>query len=160
MINKKVRTMVEIRKAKISDIEVIYDLINVYAQQRVVLSRTKESLYQNIQSMFVAEIDKKVVGCASLTIFDHQLAEIRSLVVDPDMGKKGIGKLLVEQIVEETKRIEIDRLISLTYQVDFFQKCGFEITVKDSMPQKVWKDCINCPKMPSCDEIAMVYYIK
>ena len=160
MINKKVRTMVEIRKAKISDIEVIYDLINVYAQQRVVLSRTKESLYQNIQSMFVAEIDKKVVGCASLTIFDQQLAEIRSLVVDPNMGKKGIGKLLVEQIVEETKRIEIDRLISLTYQVEFFQKCGFKITVKDSMPQKVWKDCINCPKMPSCDEIAMVYHIK
>ncbi|WP_435563149.1 N-acetyltransferase [Neobacillus sp. LXY-4] len=152
--------MVEIRKAKVPDIEAIHELITGYAEQKVLLPRTIESLYQNIQAMFVAVIDEQVVGCASLTIFDHQLAEIRSLVVDPKMGKKGIGKLLVDQIVEEAKRIEIDRLISLTYQVEFFQKCGFEVTVKDSMPQKVWSDCINCPKMPSCDEIAMVYYVK
>lgn len=152
--------MVEIRKAKISDIEIIHNLITGYAEQKVLLPRTKESLYQNIQAMFVAVIDGEIVGCASLTIFDQQLAEIRSLVVDPNKGKRGIGKLLVDQIVEEAKRIEIERLISLTYQVEFFQKCGFEVTVKDNMPQKVWSDCINCPKMPSCDEIAMVYYIK
>ena len=63
------------------------------------------------------------------------------------MEKKGIGKLLVQRIIEETKRLGIDKLITLTYQADFFQKCGFEITVKDNMPQKVWKDCINCPKL-------------
>ncbi|NMD69848.1 N-acetyltransferase [Bacillus sp. DNRA2] len=151
--------MVKIRKAKISDIETIYQLIMGYAEEKVLLPRTKESLFQNIQAMFVAEIDGQIVGCASLTIFDQQLAEIRSLVVDPNMGKRGIGKLLVDKIVEEAKRIEIERLISLTYQVEFFQKCGFEVTVKDNMPQKVWSDCINCPKMPSCDEIAMIYYI-
>jgi len=152
--------MVEIRKAKISDIETIHNLIIGYAEQKVLLPRTRESLYQNIQAMFVAVIEGEIVGCASLTIFDQHLAEIRSLVVDPNMGKRGIGKLLVDQIIEEAKRIEIERLISLTYQVEFFQKCGFEVTVKDNMPQKVWSDCINCPKMPSCDEIAMVYYIK
>lgn len=152
--------MVEIRKAKVSDVEEIYDLIDEYSKQKVLLPRTKESLYQNLQSIYVAAIEDRVVGSASITILDKDLAEIRSLVVDSNVGKRGIGKLLVEQVVEETKRLEIDKLISLTYQVEFFQKCGFEVTVKDTMPQKVWKDCINCPKMPSCDEIAMVIHLK
>lgn len=150
--------MVEIRRANISDIDTLYDLINIYSEKEVVLPRTKESLYQNVFSIFVAIVDGKVVGSASLTILDKQLAEIRSLVVDSSMKKAGIGKLLVERIVEETKRLGIDKLISLTYQVDFFQKCGFEVTVKDNMPQKVWKDCIHCPKLHHCDEIAMIMY--
>jgi amino-acid N-acetyltransferase len=160
LIFKKVNNMVEIRRAKISDVDVIHDLIEEYSKQRVLLPRTKESLYQNLQSIYVAVIEGRVVGSASLTILDKELAEIRSLVVDTNVKKMGIGKLLVEQIIDETKSFEIDKLISLTYQVEFFQKCGFEVTVKDTMPQKVWKDCINCPKMPSCDEIAMVYNIK
>lgn len=149
--------MVEIRRARVSDVNQIHELINVYSEQKILLPRTVESLYQNIQSIFVAELDDRVVGSASLSILDKELAEIRSLVVDPNVEKKGIGRLLVEEVVAETRRIGIQKLISLTYQVKFFEKCGFEVTVKDTMPQKVWKDCINCPKMPSCDEVAMVY---
>lgn len=152
--------MVEIRRARVSDVNQIHELINVYSEQKILLPRTVESLYQNIQSIFVAELDDRVVGSASLSILDKELAEIRSLVVDPNVEKKGIGRLLVEEVVAETRRIGIQKLISLTYQVKFFEKCGFEVTVKDTMPQKVWKDCINCPKMPSCDEVAMVYITK
>lgn len=152
--------MVEIRRARVSDVNQIHELINVYSEQKILLPRTVESLYQNIQSIFVAELDGRVVGSASLSILDKELAEIRSLVVDPNVEKKGIGRLLVEEVVAETRRLGIQKLISLTYQVKFFEKCGFEVTVKDTMPQKVWKDCINCPKMPSCDEVAMVYIPK
>lgn len=152
--------MIEIRKAKVSDVEEIFDLIQLYAEQGLLLTRTRESLYQNLQAIFVAVKDGKVVGSASLHILDKQLAEIRSLVVSEDQGKLGIGRRLVEKVVEETKKLEIDKLISLTYQVEFFSKCGFEVTVKDTMPQKVWIDCIHCPKLHNCDEIAMVYYTK
>jgi amino-acid N-acetyltransferase len=159
-IGVKVRgTMVEIRRATISDVELLYNLIDIHAKQGVLLPRTKESLYQNILSIFVAVIDDEVVGSASLHILDKDLAEIRSLVVDSSMTKKGIGKLLVDKIIEETRLLKIEKLISLTYQVDFFKKCGFEITVKDNMPQKVWIDCINCPKLHNCDEIAMIHYV-
>ncbi len=151
--------MVEIRRAKISDIESLYDLINIYSNKGIVLPRTKKSLSQNIFSIFVAIVDNEVAGTASLAILDTDLAEIRSLVVDESKMNLGIGKRLVEKIKEETERIGIDKLISLTYQVDFFKKCGFEVTVKDKMPQKVWQDCINCPKIHNCDEIAMIYYV-
>lgn len=147
--------MIKIRKAKVSDVEVIFQLISMYAKKGILLPRTRESLYENIQVIFVATMDDQIVGTASLHILGKDLAEIRSLVVADEANGKGIGKLLVQKIVEEMQKLEIRRLISLTYQVKFFEKCGFRIIEKEEMPQKVWKDCINCDKFPHCDEIAM-----
>lgn len=147
--------MITIRKATIGDVEAIFELIAMYAKQGILLPRTRESLYENLQVIFVATIDDQVMGTASLHILAKDLAEIRSLVVADEANGKGIGKLLVQKIIEETKKLEITRLISLTYQLQFFEKCGFRVIEKDEMPQKVWKDCINCDKFPHCDEIAM-----
>ena len=127
----------------------------MYAKKGILLPRTRESLYENIQVIFVATMDDQIVGTASLHILGKDLAEIRSLVVADEANGKGIGKLLVQKIVEEMQKLEIRRLISLTYQVEFFEKCGFRVIEKEEMPQKVWKDCINCDKFPHCDEIAM-----
>lgn len=147
--------MINIRKAKVSDVDAIYEMILMYAKNGILLPRTRESLFENIQVITVATLDDQVVGTASLHILDKDLAEIRSLVVAEEANGKGIGKLLVQKIVEETKQIGIPKLISLTYQVQFFEKCGFQVIKKTEMPQKVWKDCINCHKFPDCDEVAM-----
>lgn len=144
-----------IRKAVMSDTEAMYNLIEQYAVQGQLLHRTRASMYENLQSFYVAVENTKILGVASLIILDCDLAEIRSLVVSPDSEGRGIGKALVNMIIEETRRLEIKRLISLTYQVEFFQKCDFNIVTKDTLPQKMWKDCVNCPKCESCDEIAM-----
>ncbi|OXS77995.1 N-acetyltransferase [Domibacillus enclensis] len=147
--------MIEVRKAVLADVEQVFELVNHYANEGLMLPRTKDSLVLNLQSIFVAEEAGEILGIASLAILGHDLAEIRSLgVKDTAMGR-GIGKMLVERVVEETKLIGIPKLISLTYQVVFFEKCGFEVIQKTEMPQKVWTDCIHCPKFPSCDEIAM-----
>jgi amino-acid N-acetyltransferase len=151
--------MIKIQKAKASDVEAIYRLINMYALQGRLLPRTRESLYENLQAISIATIDDQIVGAASLHILGKDLSEIRSLVVAEEAKGKGVGKMLVQQIVEETKKIEINKLISLTYETTFFEKCGFQVIEKSDMPQKVWKDCINCSKFPSCDEIAMAIYV-
>ncbi|MEH7309361.1 GNAT family N-acetyltransferase, partial [Neobacillus drentensis] len=78
------------------------------------------------------------------------------LAVSPGYVGKGIGKALVQQIIKETEVLEITRLISLTYQITFFSKLGFYQVDKNQLPQKMWKDCINCPKLHSCDETAML----
>jgi amino-acid N-acetyltransferase len=46
--------------------------------------------------------------------------------------------------------------MSLTYEQIFFGKLGFEVVEKNSLPLKVWSDCVRCPKRDGCDEIAMV----
>ncbi|KZM54514.1 MAG: N-acetyltransferase [Bacillaceae bacterium] len=145
-----------IRRATMSDTDAIYQLIKHYALEGKLLSRTYASIYENLQNFYVADEGGAVAGVASLHILDKDLAEIRSLAVDPDHTGKGIGKELVKQIIYETNRLEIENLIALTYQIEFFTKLGFDIVDKQSLPQKMWKDCINCPKLPSCDETAML----
>ncbi|WP_046179373.1 N-acetyltransferase [Domibacillus tundrae] len=147
--------MIEVRKAVLADVEQVFELVNHYANEGLMLPRTKDSLVLNLQSIFIAEEEGEILGIASLAILGHDLAEIRSLGVKENAKGRGIGKMLVERVVEETKLIGIPKLISLTYQVVFFEKCGFEVIQKTEMPQKVWTDCIHCPKFPSCDEIAM-----
>ncbi|MCM2534707.1 N-acetyltransferase [Neobacillus pocheonensis] len=145
-----------IRKAVMSDTESIYKLISEYAKEGKLLARTYSSIYENLQSFLVAVLNNEVVGITSLTILDRNLAEVRSLAVSPAYVGKGIGKALVLQIIKETENLEITKLISLTYQIEFFSKIGFNRVDKNELPQKMWKDCINCPKLHSCDETAML----
>ena len=70
--------------------------------------------------------------------------------------KRGVGRGLVEAFLAEAVDLEIPRVFALTYQAPFFVKCGFTITPKEDLPQKVWKECINCPKFPKCDEVAVI----
>ena len=145
-----------IRKAIMDDAEQIYKLIELHAIQGKLLHRTKNSIYEHIQCFYVAVKENEVIGAASLHILDYDLSEIRSLVVSPDVLRKGIGKKLVNIIIEEASKLKIPKLISLTYEETFFHMCGFEVVQKESLPQKMWKDCIHCPKLLSCDEIAMI----
>ncbi|MFL6555658.1 MAG: N-acetyltransferase [Bacillus sp. (in: firmicutes)] len=145
-----------IRKAVMSDTEGIFQLISHYAKEGKLLARAYSSIYENLQSFVVAVINNEVVGICGLTILDRNLAEVRSLAVSPGYIGKGIGKALVQQIIKETEDLEITRLISLTYQITFFSKLGFNQVDKNELPQKMWKDCINCPKLHSCDETAML----
>ena len=81
---------------------------------------------------------------------------MRSLAVDENFTGRGIGRRLVEWCVDEARRLQIRKLMSLTYEQKFFEKLGFVVVDKDSLPLKVWSDCVRCPKRDGCDEIAMV----
>ena len=85
-----------------------------------------------------------------------------ALVVLDEKGKeqivcgKGIGYKIVQQLMEDARKLGVKTLFTLTYQPGFFAKSGFYEVPKEQLSQKVWKDCINCSKFPNCDEIAMV----
>ncbi|MFC4768304.1 N-acetyltransferase [Effusibacillus consociatus] len=149
----------QFRKAVMGDTEAIYELIQMNADLGLVLPRPRISLYENLQSLTVIEDEDRIVGVGGLHILWQDLAEIRSLAVAPDKKGMGLGKELVSILVKESAQLGIPRVLSLTYQVDFFRKCGFEIVQKETLPHKVWKDCINCSKFPTCDETAMLYYV-
>jgi amino-acid N-acetyltransferase len=84
------------------------------------------------------------------------LAEVRSLAVDERARGRGIGTRLVQWCMEEARRLKIRKIMSLTYEKHFFEKLGFEVVEKETLPLKVWSDCVKCPKNENCDEIAMV----
>ena len=145
-----------IRSAKISDVEAIYSLINFYAERDKMLFRSMADIYENLLAFIVAELDGNVVGCCALQIIWSDLAEIKSLVVDGGHKNQGVGKSLVAAALEQAAQLDLPKVFALTLAPDFFEKMGFKVIEKDKLPMKVWKDCAKCPKQQSCDEIAVI----
>ena len=145
------------RKAKFDDIEAIFNLVNDYASQGIMLQRSRNSLYETLRDMVVAVTDDgEVVGVGGLHIIWDRLAEVRTMAVSPKMTRHGIGAEIVKCLIDEGTELGVEKFFTLTYKPGFFQTLGFETITKEELPHKVWKECIDCPKFPNCDEIAMV----
>ncbi|MFR1534088.1 MAG: GNAT family N-acetyltransferase [Bilophila wadsworthia] len=71
----------------------------------------------------------------------------------------GFGNILVDECCKDARRIGIDRVFALTYQVRFFERNGFGVVSKDLLPQRVWIVCANCPRFPDCDEVAVMRHL-
>jgi len=151
---------VKVRSAKISDARAIHSLINSYAERDRMLFRSMADIYENLQAFTVAELDGNVVGCCALQIIWSDLAEIKSLAVDEANTEKGIGKMLVAAATDQAAKLGLPRVFALTLNPDFFQKLGFKVIEKDTLPMKVWSDCAKCPKQQNCDEIAVIKEVK
>jgi amino-acid N-acetyltransferase len=149
-------TTVAVRKASEADIEKLYSIIQGYAEQGIMLPRTREMLRDQIDSFVVAEAENALIGCGSLTRLGQDLVEIRSLGLTQGYKGHGIGRKLVEFLVEEARSLNVIKVMALTYEVAFFLKVGFTIVPKEIFPEKVWKDCIHCKKQYCCDEIAVL----
>lgn len=144
------------RKATSDDVEMLFHLIKGYAEQGIMLPRTREALIRQIDTFVVAEIGSEVVGCGSLTKLGDNLVEIRSLGMTEGYKGLGIGSKLVNKLLAEAKEQGITKVMALTYADAFFERNGFKIVDKEIFPEKVWTDCVNCPKQLACDEIAVL----
>ncbi len=148
-----------LRKAKISDVKVVHRMINMSAGKGEMLPRSLMDLYGNLRDFFVYldEDDGSIVGLCAMHIFWENLAEVRSLYVEDQHRRKGIGRKLVEACISEAITLDLLRIFTLTYQTEFFKSIGLEEVDKVTLPEKIWSDCFKCPKYPDyCDEVAMI----
>ena len=147
-----------LRKAKVSDVKVIHRMINLSSNRGEMLPRSLMGLYGNLRDFFVyLNDDGSITGFCAMHIFWENLAEVRSLYVIEEYRRSGIGRDLVEACISEAITLDLLRIFTLTYQTEFFESVGFIVTDKSELPEKIWSDCINCPKYPDfCDEVAMI----
>ena len=145
-----------IRKARISDVKDIQKLLTSFANRGEMLSRSLSELYEALRDFYIFEEDGRVLGTSALHIVWEDLAEVRSVAVAEDAGRRGIGSEVVGACLEEGRALGLKRIFCLTYKPDFFAKFGFRVVDKSELPHKVWGDCIKCVKFPDCDEIAMI----
>ena len=150
--------MIELKKARLCDIESMQNLVKDEVESGVLLPRSDEEIATNIRSYTLAFRDGELAGFASLKIFNANLAEVRSLVVSPNFRKQGIGAKIVEELIKEAEFYGLKQVFALTYQKGFFEKVGFKEISKEELPaQKIWADCIKCKKFPVCNEVAVIY---
>jgi amino-acid N-acetyltransferase len=145
-----------LRKAEIKDVKDIQKLLTFFASRGDMLSRSLSELYEAIRDFYIVEENGVLLGTAALHIVWEDLAEIRSVAVAEDAGRKGIGSEVVRACIKEGRALGLKRLFCLTYKPDFFAKFGFRVVDKSELPHKVWGDCLKCVKFPDCDEIAMI----
>ena len=146
-----------IRKARMSDVKGIQQLIAEYARKGDMLPRSLADIYENLRDYFVFEEDGgELAGSAAIHIMWEDLAEVRSLAVREGKMRRGVGTQLVESCISEAIVLGIGRVFALTYKPEFFEKLGFHIVDKAELPQKIWTDCLKCSKFPDCDEVALV----
>ena len=145
-----------VRRAKIVDVPAMVKLINSYAQNGIMLGRPMIELYESIRTFVVVERDDKIVACGSLAVIWSDIGEIRTVAVADGYKGLGLGRLMVEALLEDAKELELPKVFCLTYQPGFFKKLGFIDVDKSELPHKVWKDCINCHKFPDCDETSLI----
>src|SRR3972149_6822250 len=139
-----------IRKAKLDDIKEIQRLLKVYAPRGGILPRSLSELYDHLRDFFVFFRNRKIVGICALHICWDDLAEIRSLAVQEDVRKTGLGAELAMACLEEAGKLGAKRVFALTYQPEFFEKLGFTRVDKAALPHKIWTDCLKCVKFPDC----------
>ncbi len=145
-----------IRPATIFDVPRIQEIINSHAELGKMLFKSLAQIYEGLRDFAVYEDQGRVVGCVAVTIIWADLAEVRSLAVDDAVRGRGVGRKLVSWTVDEARRLSVRKLMSLTYEKEFFEKQGFAVVAKETLPLKVWSDCVRCPKRDGCDEIAMI----
>ncbi|MDD4731037.1 MAG: N-acetyltransferase [Desulfovibrio sp.] len=148
-----------VRKARISDVRAMHAmLLDNPEEEGLVLPRSFNKLYTLLRDFFVVvhKESQELAGCCALSICWEELAEVRSLVIRRKFRGRGLGRELVEACLSEAVTLGLYKVFVLTNTPDFFAHLGFREVPKDVLPQKVWSDCLNCPKFPDCDEIAMM----
>ena len=149
-------TELVVRPARLNDVEKMQVMISRYAERRLMLNRKLLELYSDIREYQVVARGDEILGTCALHIFWSDLAEIRALTVAEELQGKGYGKKLVEACIAEARLLGLKRVFALTYVGDFFLRIGFRAAAKEELPQKVWMECVRCPKFPNCDEQALL----
>lgn len=150
--------MIRIRRAKAPDAEAVAELIRPESRQGVMLDVSADYVLEHLSHYFVAESvrDHRIVGAVFLRVYSPVLAEIRSLVVHPELRGHGVGRRLIRHAVKEAKRLGVRKVFALTLVPEFFKRLGFvEENKEESFPEKIWADCASCPKKDACDEVTL-----
>jgi len=149
-----------VRKAMVKDVPVIADIVNYHAKMGVMLPRPISRIYDNVRDYVVIESNGDILGCGALHVMWSNLAEIRALALRDEYVGKGLGRSLVDNLLEEAKSLGIEKVFVLTYKADFFKHFGFSVIDKSELPHKIWSECVNCMHFPNCEEVALIHLVK
>lgn len=145
-----------IRAAVLADVARMETLMAPFVASGDLLPRSNYDLCRHIKEYVVAEDpDGAIVGTASLKIYSTTLAEIAALAVRDDQQGKGVGRALVEAVLDDARGVGLRQVFGLTRKPMFFLRLGFQVTEKEQFPLKVWADCARCPRQDACDEVAV-----
>jgi len=144
--------LIDYTKARLSDIKEMQELVVEEVKKGTILFRSSDEMATNIRSYIIAKKDDTIVGFGALHFHAYDL-----LIVSDKCRGEGIGKGMVNTMLEEGKSLNVKKIFTLTYEQGFFESIGFKEIPKESLPaHKIWADCVKCKHFPVCDEVALI----
>lgn len=118
-----------VRPARTKDVPAIRGLVDSYTANRTLLAKATVTLYEDVQEFLVAEgavgPSEEVLGCGALHVLWEDLAEVRTLAVDPRHVGRGVGAALLTELLGRARELGIRKVFCLTFERKFFEKFGF-----------------------------------
>jgi amino-acid N-acetyltransferase len=134
---------VVVRRARTSDVRNIRRLVDTYTSDRRLLAKSMVTLYEDVSEFRVAERDGAVVGCGAVHVLWEDLAEIRTVAVDPQWRGHKIGHRLVEALLAAARELGVRRVFVLTFETGFFGSFGFTEITGTPVPHEVYEELLR-----------------
>jgi amino-acid N-acetyltransferase len=148
-----------VRVAGETDLPVIEAAIRRWSEAGVLLPLAGPALRSalpDFRIMTAAGDGRVILAFGALRRYPAGLGEIRSLVVADGQRGRGLGRLLIAHLLEEAGDEGIGRVFVLTRTPRLFERLGFALVPRESLPEKVFADCARCARRERCDEYALV----
>jgi amino-acid N-acetyltransferase len=147
---------ITLRTGVAGDARRLHALIAANQTEGHLLPRTLADVAHHAERFVVAVRNRKIVGSAELAALSPQVAEVRSLAVDPSARRRGVGTMIVDALRARARREGFDRLCAFTHVPGYFMPMGFSIVPHLWLTEKVYTDCVKCPLFRRCGQYAMV----
>jgi amino-acid N-acetyltransferase len=134
-----------VRRARTSDVRDIQRLVAMYASDRILLAKAPVALYEDVPEFWVAERtdDGRVVGCGALHVMWEDLAEVRTLAVDPACRGLKIGYRIVAELLAAARELGVARVFVLTFETAFFSALGFRPIDGTPVSHEVYEELLR-----------------
>lgn len=134
---------VMVRRARTADVRHIRRLLDQHAEDRRLLSKATVTLFEDVQEFVVAEHNGAVVGCGALHVLWEDLAEVRTLAVDPQHLRQGVGSILLAKLLTHGRELGVRRVFCLTFETQFFSRHGFVNLDGDPVSHAVYEQLLQ-----------------
>jgi amino-acid N-acetyltransferase len=133
-----------VRRARTPDVAGIRAIVEEYAADRILLGKDVVTLYEDVPDFRVAvDADDHVVGCGALHVMWEDIAEVRTLAVVPEFRGKGIGRLILHELLRTAAELGVERVVCLTFEVGFFSGQGFEVATSAAVDPEVFAQMVR-----------------
>jgi len=146
-----------VRKATGEDINTIHEIISSYSEEGVLLARSIDDIGNTLENFYVAEVNNFITGVITYYDYGDHLKEVRSLAVRKNYLRRGIGSALLQRLILDLTAANKPKIFVLTYTPAFFERNGFAAIDMETLPEKIWKDCVYCKNQDTCHETALEY---
>lgn len=132
-----------VRRARTPDVREIRRLVDLYTADRRLLAKSMVTLYEDVSEFWVAESAGTVIGCGAVHVLWEDLAEIRTVAVDPERRGHKVGHRLVDVMLAAARELGVRRVFVLTFETGFFSSFGFTEITGTPVPPDVYEQLLR-----------------